>query len=60
MVCLSLVAFLGLFMVVAMRVGGCSGKGKERADMGENGDGFGIYYFNVLYEKIKVEMLGEL
>ena len=46
MVCLSLVAFLGLFMVVAMRVGGCSGKGKE---MGENGDGFGIYYFICRY-----------
>ena len=49
MVCLSLVAFLGLFMVVAMRVGGCSGKGKERAEMGENGDGFGIYYFICRY-----------
>ena len=57
---MSLVAFLGLFMVVVMGVGGCSGKGRERVEMGENGDGFGIYYFNVLYEKIKVEMLGEL
>ena len=28
--------------------------------MGENRDGFGLNYFNVLYDKIKVGMLGVL
>ena len=44
MVCLSLVVFLGLFVVVAVGTCGCSGRGRE---MGENRDGFGLYYFIV-------------
>ena len=47
-VCLSLVVFLGFFMVVVVVVaGGCSGKGREMREMGENRDGFGLYYFIV-------------
>ena len=33
---------------------------RERREMGDNRYNFGIYYFNVLYCKIKVEMLGIL
>ena len=33
---------------------------RERREMGENIYNFGIYYFNVLYCKIKVGMLGIL
>ena len=33
---------------------------RERREMGENRYNFGIYYFNVLYCKIKVGMLGIL
>ena len=33
---------------------------RERREMGENRYGFEIYYFNVLYDKIKVRMLGVL
>ena len=61
MVCLSLVAFLGFFVVVVVvGAGGCSDWGREMREMGENRDGFGLYYFNVLYDKIKVGMLGVL
>ena len=44
-------------MVGVAGVGGCSLRGRE---MGENRDGFGIYYFNILDRKIKVGMLGVL
>ena len=33
---------------------------RERREMGENRYDFEIYYFNVLYDKIKVGMLGVL
>ena len=33
---------------------------RERREMGDNRYNFGIYYFNVLYCEIKVEILGIL
>ena len=41
-------------------VAGREVKIRERKEMGKNRYDFGIYYFNVLYCKIKVRMLGIL
>ena len=45
-ICFNLVDFFGLFVVGVAGIGGCSGRGRE---MGENRDGFGIYYFICRY-----------
>ena len=45
-ICFNGVAFFGLFVVGLAGIGGCSGKGRE---LGENRDGFGIYYFICRY-----------